>query len=221
MKFEEIAARYKKDGFKRLTWNEYESVLQILVSKVQDYIKENNLKIDVIVPILRGGSFPGVYLAYKLKLIRIVPVQYKYFTNENSNLELRKLLDLPENISLSEKPTILIVENNHCFGTTGVIVTKNIRERFSNATIIYVASWMDYSFQENKYADTVIYGKLTNETKMLSEEEAVSKGLETPATLFPWENEEEEWSTVGIEKFEYNDVNTAKEVSVVSEEIKE
>jgi len=221
MKFEEITARYKKDGFKRVSWDEYEKVLQTLLKKIQDYVKKNNLKIDIVVPILRGASFSGAYLAYKLKLIRIVPVQYKYFFDENKKIELRRLLGLPADISLSEKPTILVVENNHCFGLTAENATKDIRERFPNATILYAADWMDYSFQKNKYADVIFYGKLNNDTKVLTEEEAIEKGFEIPGTLFPWENEKEEWSTVEMQQFEYQDALTAKEASVASDEMKE
>lgn len=114
MNFEEITKRYKQDRFKRLSWNEYEKILQGLLKKIQDYLKKNHLKIDLVVPILRGGAFPGTYLAYKLHLIRIIPVQYKYFF-EKEKIELRKILGLPKKLNLPPKPIILLVENNHCF----------------------------------------------------------------------------------------------------------
>ena len=209
MAFEEITARYKKDGFRTLSWNEYEKVLQILLTKIQQQLQQNNQKIDIIVPILRGGSFPGTYLAYKLNILRVVPVQYKYFY-EDGKIELRQLLELPNTIKLPEKPVILLVENNHCFGLTASTAAKDIKERFPQATIIYAADYMDYSYQENKYADVVIYGALNNDTKTLSDSEAHAQGFETTSNIFPWEVEEEEWTTIEAKQFTYADTQEAK-----------
>ena len=70
----------KKSDIYKLKWNEYfQGELSILANKIVGYVKENNVKIDAVVPILRGGNIPGTYLAYKLNILRITPVQYKYF----------------------------------------------------------------------------------------------------------------------------------------------
>ncbi len=220
MSFEEITKRYKKDGFTRISWNNYEKVLQVLLEKIKGYLKEDNEKIDIVVPILRGGAFPGTYLAYKLNQIRIAPVQYKYFIDKGK-IELRRMLVMPKDLSLPEKPVILLVENNHCFGLTATTAAKDIKEKFPKAKILYAADFMDYSYQKNEYADVILYGKLNNDTKTLSEKEALKKGLDTPSTLFPWEIEEEEWATVEVKKFNYKDAITAKKTSESSAELTE
>lgn len=219
MGFEEVTKRYKKDGFKRIGWEEYEKVLQNLLKKIQDYTKKNKLKIDIAVPILRGGSFPGTYLAFKLHLIRILPVQYKYFF-EKDKIELRKLSGLPEKTNLPKNPVILLVENNHCFGLTAETAAKDIKKQFSNAKIIYAADFMDYSHQKNEYADVIFYGKLNNDTKKLSEKEAIQKGLDISSTLFPWEEEKEEWETVEAKQFNYSDLKESKVGSEFKTELK-
>lgn len=220
MSFEEITKRYKKDGFKRLSWQDYQDILDGLVKKIQGYVEENNLKINMVVPILRGGAFPGTYLAYKLHLIRIVPVQYKYFF-EDGEIELRKLLGLPKDLSISDNPVILLVENNHCFGLTAETVAKDIKEQFPNAKIIYAADLMDYSYQKNKYADVIFYGQLNNDTKVLTQQEAKGKGFEASSSMFPWEEEKEEWDTVAAKQFDYQDSQRAREVSEFKVELKE
>lgn len=220
MTFEEIFKRYKKDGFKRLSWVEYEVVLQELLKKIQDFLKKNHLKIDLVIPILRGGAFPGTYLAYKLHLIRIIPVQYKYFF-DNKKIELRKILGLPKKLNLSQKPVILLVENNHCFGLTVQTAAKDIKQQFTDCKIIYAADFMDYSYQVNEDADVIFYGKLNNDTKILHQKEALKKGLAIPSTLFPWEEEKEEWTTVEAKQFEYEDAKEAKKNSEFKVELKE
>lgn len=67
-------AKYKKSDFKKISWKEYGKTLEILFNKVNRYIKKNNIKIDAVVPVFRGGSFPGTYLAFRLNLLRILPV---------------------------------------------------------------------------------------------------------------------------------------------------
>ena len=79
---------------KRLSWDEYfNKELKILGDKVEKYIKENNVKIDSVVPLLRGGNIPATYLAYRLKILKITPVQYKYFF-EGDKAELRQIQKL-------------------------------------------------------------------------------------------------------------------------------
>lgn len=57
-----------------MSWGDYGKILENLGQKVEKYVKENNIKIDAVVPILRGGMFPGGYLTYKLGLLRVLPV---------------------------------------------------------------------------------------------------------------------------------------------------
>ncbi len=204
-------AKYKKSDFEKLSWENYGKILEKLFEKVSKYIKENNIEIDAVVPILRGGAFPGTFLAFKFHLLRILPVQYKYFFEahetegfggaENAkafscrkDLVLKKLFGLSKSdFKEKENPVFLLVENNHCFGLTAETAAKDLKAEFPNCRIIYAADTMDYSYQKNKYAEAIFYGKLNNETKKLSDEE---------------------WTTVQGKQFKYADV---EEVSAASE----
>ena len=86
--------KYKKGDFKSISWEEYGKTLEKLYKKVDSYVKNKRLRIDAVVPILRGGATPGAYLAFKLNLLRILPVQYKYFFDKKK-IVLRRLLAIP------------------------------------------------------------------------------------------------------------------------------
>lgn len=204
---------YSKDDFARTSWEEYGETLENLYEKVSDYLDRNDLDLDAVVPVERAGNFAGTYLAYKLGVLRVTPIQFKYFFDEDSDeIKLNKLLPFNPK-GLDEDANILLVEGDHCFGTTGTIAAKAVKDKLPEATIIYAADHMDYSYQENEFADAVFYGKATNETRELAEQECREKGVETGSHLFPWENLEEEWKTVQAKQFEYSDTEDAAENS--------
>jgi len=194
--------KYKKEDFKRVSWKEYGNVCEVVNGKVVDYLKKKHLKVDIVVPILRGGVFLGTFLAYKLHCLKIWPIQYKYlFENKEP---LTKLLDFPnENLDFSHSPVFLLVENNHCFGTTAQVVVNEINRRFPGCRIIYTAAFMDYSYQKLKGVEANFYGKLTNETRGLTKKQALAKDLTNNLTLYPWEDLEEEWAAVCGKPFKY------------------
>lgn len=198
-------AKYKKSDFKKLNWDKYGAILEKLSKKVNKHVRENNIKIDAVVPILRGGAFPGTYLAFRLHLLKILPVQYKYFF-VGENIELRKVLPLPKTeFGQNCPPTFLLVENNHCFGLTAETAARDLKDEFPSCHIIYAADTMDYSYQKNDHADAIIYGELTNDTRGIDEKEAKKKGLTNKMHLFPWEDLEEEWTTIQGKQYHYED----------------
>lgn len=181
------------------------------------YIKEKNIRIDAVVPIFRGGAFPGAYLAFRLGLLRIVPVQYKYFF-EDKKIKLKCILSLPE-LKLPKTPVFLLVEQNHCFGLTASTAAKDLKKKFPDCRIIYAADHIDYSYQKVEGAEAVFHGKLTNETRALSKEKCEEKGVFPFSYLFPWEGLEEEWQTVQGKQFEYSDLKRVLPLSETKEEI--
>jgi len=75
----ETLKKCKKENYHVMSWSEYEDELSKLTNKIVAYIKEQNIRVDIVVPILRGGNIPATYLAYALDVLTILPVQYKYF----------------------------------------------------------------------------------------------------------------------------------------------
>ena len=204
-------AKYKKEDFKRVSWKEYGKTLDELYKKVNKYIKDKNIKIDAVIPILRGGAFPGAYLTFRLNLLRILPVQYKYFF-QNKKIKLKCILALPK-ADLPENPIFLLVEQNHCFGLTASTAAKGLKEQFPSCRVIYAADHMDYSYQKVDETEVIFYGKLTNETRALSKKECKEKKISPFSYLFPWESLEEEWETVQGKQFEYGDIEAVSKTS--------
>lgn len=200
-----LAKYYRKD-FKILTWGQYGKILEDLCKKVKSYVGRKKIKIDAVVPILRGGAFPGGFLAHRLHLLRILPVQYKYFFVDGK-IKLKRLLDVPK-ANLPEKPTFLLVENNHCFGLTATTAAKNLKKKFPGCRIIYAADTMDYSYAKNSFADVLFYGRYTNDTKKLTATQARKLGIDPRLWVYPWEIPKEEWTTVQGKQFEYADVKS-------------
>jgi len=201
-------AQYKRSDFKRVSWNEYGRTLDSLHQKVAAYVKKNGIKIDAVVPILRGGAFPGAYLTFKLGLLRILPVQYKYFFTKDK-IVLKQLLAIPKNARVGSSPVFLLVENNHCFGLTASTAAKDLKRAFPKCRILYAVDHIDYSYQSMKGVEAVFSGKLTNETRKLSPAEAKRKRISPLSYAFPWESVDEEWVTVKGKQFEYSDTSSA------------
>jgi hypoxanthine phosphoribosyltransferase len=202
--------KYYKSDFKKLSWEKYFKVLDEVLMKLKKYLKENKIKIHAVVPILRGGNFPGTYFAYQLHILRILPVQYKYFFNKGK-IELKRMFDLPmPEPQLPEKPNFLLVENNQCYGTTAESAAKYLREKFPDCKVIHVADYADYSYQKFDVFDVSFYGQLTNDTRTLTKEKCKKLGVESFSNLFPWENIDEEWKTVHAKQFKYSDIDWDK-----------
>lgn len=153
---------------------------------------------------------PGAYLAFKLNILRMLPIQYKYFFKDK-DVELRKLMNFhKEDAKLPDNPTLLLVENNHCFGVTAENAAKDLKNMYPNSTIVYAVDHIDYSYQKNDYADAIIHGLLTNETRALTQEECEQHSIENISYLFPWEQLEEEWTTVQGKQYDYADLEESR-----------
>ncbi len=194
----------RSDFGPRISWAEYGIIVDRLAKKVALYLKQHRINIDAVVPIGRAGYIPGTIIAYKLTTLRIVPVQYKYLDGPGG-IKLRKLFwPSPGKFSKKPRPIFLVVENNHCFGTTSRAVIAELKKRNPHCRIIYVAVLADYSYQRMEQADAVLYGELTNETKTLLPKQAKKLRIRTLLSLYPWENITEEMAAVQGKKYTYS-----------------
>ena len=207
-KLKEALNQYKKENFHIRNLSEYEVELKSLVRKVVKYIKDNNLNVDAVIPILRGGNVPATFLAYALDVLLIIPVQYKYFFIDKKVCELRRIISFNTNLIKKKKPVFLLVEGNHCYGNQAKHAASDLKDLYPNSKIIYAASNMDYNHQTAvKDASAVFYGRLTNDCKELSKKECIKLKINCDKDLFfPWENIEEEWEIVELKQHKYNNL---------------
>ena len=172
------------------------------------YLDKNNSKIDLIVPVLRGGGIPALRLAFMFKVVRILPFQYKYL-HVGTNSHLKKVYDSNFNNLInfkSKAPVILVVEGNHSTGNVANKVVSEIKQMMPDSKIIYVALAKDYNYRDSvKNVDFTSCGIYTNENKKLSKEEC--DNLDVPYDklfLFPWESVGEELASLNQTDFDYN-----------------
>lgn len=198
---------YKKEDAIKLSWEEFDNYMNKIKSDIEKYLDKNDLKIDVIVPILRGGGIPALKLAFDFRVIRILPYQFKY-TNDGENSIPIKMLNTKfsqlENFN-QKNPVVLIVEGNHSTGNLAKKIAQDIKTQLPKAKIIYVALAKDYKYKDSvKNTVFTTCGFFTNENRKLSEEECDKLNIEARKVyFFPWESYEEELSALNREKFEY------------------
>lgn len=192
-------SKFSSSDLSRLSWDEYGQELEALYSKISQYLQKENLTIDAVVPILRGAATAGSYLAYKLHVLKVLPIQYKYLDSQLQQLD--QLLDSA--FKFVENPTFLVVENNHVTGASAKKTIARIKSISPNCKIIYAAVHVDYSYQDMTQIEVMFYSHLSNESRKLTGQEAQEKGLIQQISLFPWENEAEELAAFNKEKFEY------------------
>ncbi|MFH1232912.1 MAG: phosphoribosyltransferase [Patescibacteria group bacterium] len=213
--------KYTKNDFDKRSWQEYADIMEKILKDVQKYIVKNKIKIDAIVPILRGGNVLGTFLAYRLHLLRILPVQYKYFFIGEKEAELRQILFTIEKGMFNNNPTFLLVEGDQCFGNTVITAVNDIKKIFPKAKILHIADCLDYSYRDSAkdYVEKIFYGEYTNHCEELSKEECKRLGI-GKSSMAPWENYEEEIATVSGKQFQYIDSEITKKQSIKKAEFK-
>ena len=199
---------------KAFSWEDFGVTADKVLEDIKKYVDVNDISIDAVVPIMRGGNFLGTFLAYKLNVLRILPVQYKYFFAGENKAELRQLLFTPTKDLLPQNPTILVVEGDYCYGTTVKQACLDIQKEIPTARIIVAADLMDYTYRSavDKYAEAVLYGRYTNHCEELTKEQCAKLGI-VDQGIAPWEDAEEEQSVFDLKQFEYKDLESAKKNS--------
>jgi hypothetical protein len=131
-------------------------------------------------------------LANRLKILNVIPIQYKYDYTINKPI-LLMLSKLPPLIKNKRRSNILIVEGSYYSGKTAQQVSKEIHKllpysklHFACFTKVYDDQNTDDGFASNTYA------VLTNEASKLSSKAAKKMGVREGVTIFPWEEIEVE-----------------------------
>jgi hypoxanthine phosphoribosyltransferase len=214
-------SKYSEKDFRKISWGEYGELMEKVAEEVKDYINREDIKFDAIVPILRGGATLANYLSYKLNVLRILPVQYKYFFVDKGKAELRQILFTPQKEMFENTPTFLLVEGDQCFGNTVINAAKDLKEVFPDCKIVRVADVADYSYKDaaKDYVDKMFAGRYTNHCEELTEGECKKLNIEG-ATISPWENFEEEIATMEQREHNYVDGEAVKKQSKFKQEFK-
>lgn len=187
---------YDKNDFQNITWSKFQESVEIICSKIRYFCESQNISIDCIVPILRGGGPLGISLSHLLNVFRFYPSQYKF---EYATTDRRKYIPVEYLSTIELIPnkietiTVLVTEGNHARGRTAQKCVDKIRFILPNAKIIYVSVGRDYAHTE-MLSGTIFeaWGFLTNETESLTINECKKYGVKDKFVVYPWEKMEEE-----------------------------
>lgn len=149
-----------------IDWNDIRRLTLNILTK----IKQQNLQIDTLVPVFRGGSVLALFLASNMKNVKTSCIHIKRSLTNTINAAFgdAKFLGVTNIEDITGK-NILITEDTVDFGySLDCAITELKKYKPKN---IYVATL--YSFNNDKYRD-IIYGEYLDDSRWI---------------VFPWEEE--------------------------------
>ena len=125
-----------EDEIRDMTHDEFKNYCLKVSKEIDEYCKSNNLRIDYVVPILRSGAVPAVYIANELNLIKFAPIQVKKIKQDgiyDHIILLNSLKDLDKDKEL----TLLVVEGTYSSGDTVNTALDEIRKTLPKGRILF------------------------------------------------------------------------------------
>lgn len=125
-----------EDEIKEMTHDEFKNYCLKVSKEIDEYCKDNNLRIDYVVPILRSGAVPAVYIANELNLIKFAPIQVKKI-KQNEIYDHIILLNSLKDLDKDKELTLLVVEGTYSSGDTVNTALDEIRKTLPKAKILF------------------------------------------------------------------------------------
>ena len=125
-----------EDEIKNMSHDEFKSYCLKLSKEIQKYCNSHNQRIDYVVPILRSGAVPAVYIANELNLISFAPIQVKKIKQDgiyDHIILLNTLKDLDKDKDL----ILLVVEGTYSSGDTVNTALDEIKNTLPKAKILF------------------------------------------------------------------------------------
>lgn len=175
-----------------MSHEEFLSHIEFLSKDLEKFINENNLKIDYIVPVLRSGAVPAVYISNRLNVVKFAPYQVKHIKYKNEKETIEIIFNPLNNLHIQkESPTFLIVEGTHSTGKSVELCIDNILTNFPNAKLLYVCISKIYG--SKSFTNKVIYEKAASFYNVeMSEEDCKKLNIYNCDVVYPWETLEGE-----------------------------
>lgn len=118
-----------------LSHRKFKKYTQKLSKDITQYCAEQNIKIDYIVPILRSGAVPSVYIANQMNIVKFAPIQPKWIA-VNGRRETKILLNSLNLLDKQKEYTLLVVEGTFSSGETIEVSLREITKTLPNANIL-------------------------------------------------------------------------------------
>ena len=188
-----MSAPFTTEDTHQMTWAEFDSLINTLIAKVS-YL-DGNSQINVIAPLLRTGGIVGSVLSIKMKIVTMLPVQFKYSHHPTT---INQILSIPDILHKAPQSlNILLCEGNTNSGSIATKAAQVIKEKFPEAKI-YLATLTKVFGGPEKLdgIDAIFFGKMTDENKIANEKQKEDFDIRGGITIFPWENSADELSDI-------------------------
>ncbi len=181
-----------KREMRAMTHEEFTKHIENLYKGLDEFLNKQNLKVDYIVPVLRSGAVPAVYLANKLNIVKFAPFQVKHITYEDKKETIEIIFNPLKALNIEkESPIFLIVEGTHSSGKSVELCIDEILKHYPIAKILYVCITKNY--ESKSFSDKVVYENFAcQKSETLTEEECKKLGIEHLDAIYPWETFEGE-----------------------------
>ena len=187
-----------EQNFFKMTWEEFELYSQRIVADISTFCEKQNINIDFVCPIIRGGSVLATYLSHRLGVIPCIGIQLKNISSGDIYEPPKPIYESFSYFSKRKrteyKYTVLLVEGNHCSGRTALMACQLLRQYFPNVQIIYASLARDYAHKD--IVSDVIFsttGYYSNESNAnYSPEFMAEHRIREKYVVFPWEIIQEE-----------------------------
>lgn len=125
-----------EDEIKDMSHEEFKEYCIKISKEIDEYCINNNVRIDYVVPILRSGAVPAVYIANELNLIKFAPIQVKKI-KQNGIYDHIVLLNTLKDLDKNKEHVLLVVEGNYSSGDTVNTALDEIRKTLPKAKVLF------------------------------------------------------------------------------------
>ena len=146
-----------EDEIRDMPHSEFKEYVLKLSKEIEKYATDNNLRIDYVVPILRSGSVPAVYIANELNLIKFAPIQVKKIKQDGIYDHIVLLNSLKE-LDKEKELILLVVEGTYSSGDTVNTALEEIRKTLPKAKILFSTVCIRGEENMPKYIHKGFYG---------------------------------------------------------------
>ncbi|MCL2383513.1 MAG: phosphoribosyltransferase [Oscillospiraceae bacterium] len=179
---------------KKFSHKKFELCIDKIASRLQKFIKENNIKIDYVSPMLRSGGVPAMYIANRLNIVKCAPIQVKHVAYSDGTTGYADLFMPFDSLNNTKKePVFLLVDGTCASGESARRCIDEFKSRYKDAKILYVCIAKQYGCQS--FGDSVIYEDMVfhyNGRNEFTKEKCKELGIEYYLPLYPWEILEQE-----------------------------
>ena len=125
-----------EDEIKSMSHEDFKIYCLKLATEIHNYCKTNNLCIDYIVPVLRSGAVPAVYIANELNIIKFAPIQVKKIKEDGKHDHII-LLNSLKDLDKKKELILLVVEGTYSSGGTVLTALTEIKKTLPKAKILF------------------------------------------------------------------------------------